>query len=219
MARYWEWIDPFKINPEETALLIIDMQTGFTQEDGPLFTPQCKEQLPVIVDLKKFCNEKGIPVFMSVFAQDVDFHNDHYWFRNKERGLLREDGSFGFKVGSPECQMDPQLAPVGDDVVFPKCTYGCLSHTELETWLKNKRITTLIICVTVTNWCVDSTIREAYHKDYKVVAVADAISSYPHCGAEADTWNQMFFDLWAEMFGRVTTADKVKAEIEEALAK
>lgn len=219
MARYWEWEDPFKINPEETALLIIDMQTGFTQESGPLFTPQCKEQLPVIVDLKKFCNEKGIPVFMSVFAQDVDFHNDHYWFRNKERGLLRPDGSFGFKLGSPECEMDPQLAPVGDDVVFPKYTYGCFSHTELETWLKKKRITTLIICGTVTNWCVDSTIREAYHKDYKIVAVADGISSYPHCGAEADTWNQMFFDLWAEMFGRVTTADKVKAEIEEAMTK
>ena len=52
MARYWEWEDPFKINPEETALLIVDMQKGFTQESGPLFTPQCKEQLPVIADLK-----------------------------------------------------------------------------------------------------------------------------------------------------------------------
>ena len=27
MARYWEWDAPFTIHPEETALLIIDMQT------------------------------------------------------------------------------------------------------------------------------------------------------------------------------------------------
>ena len=53
---------PFTIHPEETALLIIDMQTGFTQPDGPLYTPQSAEQLPTIADLKKFCNEKGIPV-------------------------------------------------------------------------------------------------------------------------------------------------------------
>ena len=66
MARYWEWEDPFKSNPEETALLIVDMQKGFTQESGPLFTPQCKEQLPVIADLKKFCNEKNIPVFIII---------------------------------------------------------------------------------------------------------------------------------------------------------
>ena len=105
MARYWEWDAPFTIHPEETTLLIIDMQTGFTQPDGPLYTPQSAEQLPTIADLKKFCNEKGIPVFMSIFAQDVDFHNDHYWFRNKQRGLLTEDGDVKFKPGSPECQI------------------------------------------------------------------------------------------------------------------
>ena len=38
MARYWEWDAPFTIHPEETALLIIDMQTGFTQPDGPLLS-------------------------------------------------------------------------------------------------------------------------------------------------------------------------------------
>lgn len=219
MARYWEWTDPFKIDPRETALLIVDMQKGFTCEDGALFTAQAKEQLPVIADLKKFCNENGIPVFMSVFAQDVDYHNDFYWFRNKERGLLLENGDVKLKVGSPDCEMDEALAPVGDDVVFTKYTYSCFSHTELETWLKKKRITTLIICGTVTNWCVDSTIRDAYHRDYNVVAVADGISSYPHAGAEADTWNSMMFDLWAEAFAKVTTADKVKEEIEAALAK
>ena len=53
MARYWEWDAPFTIHPEETALLIIDMQTGFTQPDGPLYTPQSAEQLPTIADLKK----------------------------------------------------------------------------------------------------------------------------------------------------------------------
>ena len=207
MARYWEWDAPFTIHPEETALLIIDMQTGFTQPDGPLYTPQSAEQLPTIADLKKFCNEKGIPVFMSIFAQDVDFHNDHYWFRNKQRGLLTEDGDVKFKPGSPECQIDPALAPVEGDTVFPKYTYSCFSHTELETWLKKKRIRTLIICGTVTNWCVDSTIREAYHKDHNVVAVADGISSYDHCGRTANDWNTAMFDLWAEMFGRVMTAE------------
>ena len=159
MKRYWEWDAPFTIRPEETALLIIDMQTGFTQPDGPLFTPQSGEQLAAVAGLKKFCNEKGIPVFMSIFSQDTDFHNDHYWFRNKQRGLLGENGEFKFKPGSPECQIDPALAPVEGDTVFLKYTYSCLSHTELETWLKKKRIRTLIICGTVTNWCVDSTIR------------------------------------------------------------
>ena len=46
MARYWEWDAPFTIHPEETALLIIDMQTGFTQPDGPLYTPSPESSSP-----------------------------------------------------------------------------------------------------------------------------------------------------------------------------
>ena len=33
MARYWEWDAPFTIHPEETALLIIDMQNEFVRRD------------------------------------------------------------------------------------------------------------------------------------------------------------------------------------------
>lgn len=217
MARYWEWSDPFKIDPKETALIIVDMQKGFVDEGHCFFTPQAHDQIPLIADFKKFCNEAGIPVFMSVFAQDKDYHNDHYWFRNKERGLLNEDGSCKLRLGTDDCEMTKALEPVGDDVVFTKYTYSCFSHTELETWLKKKRIRTVIICGTCTDWCVDSTIRDAYHKDYNVVVLADGVSTYPHAGAEPDTWNTMLLDLWAEGFGRVVKAEEAKAEIKESL--
>ena len=217
MARYWEWSNPFKIDPKETALSIVDMQKGFVDEGHCFFTPQAHEQIPLIADFKKFCNEAGIPVFMSVFAQDKDYHNDHYWFRNKERGLLNEDGSCKLRLGTDDCEMTKALEPVGDDVVFTKYTYSCFSHTELETWLKKKRIRTVIICGTCTDWCVDSTIRDAYHKDYNVVVLADGVSTYPHAGAEPETWNTMLLDLWAEGFGGVVKAEEAKAEIKESL--
>ena len=217
MARYWEWSNPFKIDPKETALIIVDMQKGFVDEGHCFFTPQAHEQIPLIADFKKFCNEVGIPVFMSVFAQDKDYHNDHYWFRNKERGLLNEDGSCKLRLGTDDCEMTKALEPVGDDVVFTKYTYSCFSHTELETWLIKKRIRTVIICGTCTDWCVDSTIRDAYHKDYNVVVLADGVSTYPHAGAEPETWNTMLLDLWGEGFGRVVKAEEAKAEIKESL--
>ena len=217
MARYWEWSNPFKIDPKETALIIVDMQKGFVDEGHCFFTPQAHEQIPLIADFKKFCNEVGIPVFMSVFAQDKDYHNDHYWFRNKERGLLNEDGSCKLRLGTDDCEMTKALEPVGDDVVFTKYTYSCFSHTELETWLKKKRIRTVIICGTCTDWCVDSTIRDAYHKDYNVVVLADGVSTYPHAGAEPETWNTMLLDLWGEGFGRGVKAEEAKAEIKESL--
>ena len=47
----------------------------------------------------------------------------------------------------------------------------------------------------------------------------DGISSYDHCGRTANDWNTAMFDLWAEMFGRVMTAEQVKSEIEAASGK
>ena len=219
MARYWEWSSPFPIVPEETALIIVDMQKAFADEGRCMYAPQTGEQLPLIADFKKFCNDVGIPVFMSVFAQDEGYHNDYYWFRNKERGLLNEDGTCKLRLGTDDCAMTESLAPVGDDVVFTKYTYSCFAHTELETWLKKKRIRTLIVCGTCTDWCVDSTIRDAYHRDFNVVALADLISTYPHAGADPDTWNRMLFDLWGEAFARVMKAEEAKAEIRRALAE
>ncbi len=213
MARYWEWSAPFEINASETALIIVDMQKGFSEPSGSLFTPQAGEQLQATADLKKFCNENGIPVFMSAFAQDTDYHNKYYWARNRERGLINEDGSCKLRLNTSDAEMPDCLAPTDDDIYFTKYTYSCFAHTELETWLKEKRIRTVIICGTCTDWCVDSTIRDAYHKDYNVVAVADLISTYPHCGADPDTWNTMLFDLWGEAFAWVMNSEQIKAEL------
>ena len=76
--RYWEWSSPFQIVPEETALLIVDMQKAFADEGRCMYSSQTGEQIPLIADFKAFCNENGIPVFMSVFAQDEGYHNDYY---------------------------------------------------------------------------------------------------------------------------------------------
>lgn len=219
MARYWEWSDAFEIIPEETALIIVDMQKGFVDEGYSLYTPQAREQLPLIADFKKFCNEKGIPVFMSVFAQDTDYHNDFYWARNKERGLLHEDGTCKLKLGTDDCVMTEALEPIEEDVVFTKYTYSCFAHTELETMLKKRKIRTVIVCGTCTDWCVDSTIRDAYHRDFNVVAMADGVSTYPHAGADPETWNSMELDLWAEGFASVKTAADLKEIITKNLDK
>ena len=219
MKRYWEWSAPFKILPEETALIIVDMQKGFVDEGFCFFTPQAREQVPLIRDFKRFCHEKGIPVFMSVFAQDTHYHNDYYWFRNTERGLQNDDGTCKLRLGTADCEITADLAPEGDDVVFTKYTYSCFAHTELETWLKKKRIRTVIVCGTCTNWCVDSTIRDAYHKDLNVVALADCVSTFPHAGADGKTWNAMELDLWGEGFARVLSAEEAKKEIEEAAGR
>ena len=128
---------------------------------------------------------------------------------------MNEDGTCRLRRGTVDGEITDALAPSGDDVYFTKYTYSCFSHTELETMLKKKRIRTVIVCGTCTDWCVDSTIRDAFHRDYNVVALADCISTYPHAGAEPETWNSMLFNLWGEGFAWVMKAEECKKEIEK----
>ena len=53
MARYWEWSTPFKIDPKDTALIIVDMQRGFVDEGFCFYTPDANAQIPVIAEFKK----------------------------------------------------------------------------------------------------------------------------------------------------------------------
>lgn len=213
--KYWEWKPSFELKTDECAFLIVDMQKGFVDAGECLEVPMARAQLDEITDFKQFCNQHKIPVYMSVFAQGPDYSYDFYWKKNKERGLMDERGNYKFKVGSPECEMTSKLAPCLSDTVFTKYGYDCFAHTDLENWLKKQNIKTLIICGTVVNWCVDSTVRSAYHKDYNVVVMADGVSGYDHAGATAQQWVDMELDLFGEGFARVLKEKEILAELKK----
>lgn len=144
-----------------------------------------------------------------------DYAYDFYWKRNKERGLLNKDGSCKFSRNSAETQLCGSLASLvsDNDCVFSKYSYDCFAHTSLEFELKRRHIKTVIVVGTVVNWCVDSTVRSAYHKDYNVVVLSDCVSGYEHAGATGDKWVDMELDLFAEGFAEVMSSDAAISEL------
>lgn len=144
-----------------------------------------------------------------------DYAYDFYWKRNKERGLLNKDGSCKFSRNSAEAQLCDSLASLvsDNDCVFSKYSYDCFAHTSLKFELKRRHIKTVIVVGTVVNWCVDSTVRSAYHKDYNVVVLSDCVSGYEHAGATGDKWVDMELDLFAEGFAEVMSSDAAISEL------
>lgn len=140
---------------------------------------------------------------------------DFYWKRNKERGLLNKDGSCKFSRNSAETQLCDSLASLvsDNDCVFSKYSYDCFAHTSLEFELKRRHIKTVIVVGTVVNWCVDSTVRSAYHKDCNVVVLSDCVSGYEHAGATGEKWVDMELDLFAEGFAEVMSSDAAISEL------
>ncbi len=211
--RFWEWNPVFKLDPKKSALLIIDMQNGFVEAGAPLEVPMARKQLPEIKKLLQFCRDHKIPVIFTVFCVGPDFHYPFYWKIAKQRGLLLDPPESMFWEGKHETAIIPELFPIGGERVVKKCGYDAFANTELNQILHSLGVSYLVVTGTVINWCVDSTVRSAFHHFYNVVVVSDGVSAYEHAGSSAEIWQNMELDLFAEAFARVAKSDEVMKEL------
>ena len=211
--RYWEWEPVFRLDARRVALLVVDMQNGFVEPGALLEVPMARAQVPVIRSLLEFCRARGIPVVFTAFSVGPDFRYPFYWAMARQRGLDLEAPASMFGAGRPETAIVSALAPEPGERVVRKCGYDAFADTELEQILRSRAVTDLIVAGTVVNWCVDSTVRGAFHRGYNVVVVADGVSGYAHAGASGETWRDMELDLFAEAFGRVLPAEQIMKEL------
>lgn len=211
--KYWEWEPAFELDPKQTALLIIDMQNGFVEQGAPLEVPMARSQLPAIQRLLHFFRAQNLPVLFTAFCVAPDSHYPFYWHMAKQRGLRLEPPDCTFWPHKHETKITPSLQPQKDERVIMKSGYDGFANTELEQLLQARGIRTLVIAGTVVNWCVDSTVRSAFHRFYNSVIVADGVSGYDHAGHSAEDWCQMELDLFAEAFGRVMSTEEIMKEL------
>lgn len=213
MKHYWEWESVFQLIPQETALLVIDMQRGFVDEGALLEVPMARRQVPVIGELILFCRIKKIPVLYTAFCVRPDFHYDFYWKIAKQRGVKLDSPQRNFWEGTLETEIVTALRPLPEETVIKKCGYDSFARTNLDDILHTLGIKSLLVTGTVINWCVDSTVRSAFHKNYNVVVVSDAVSAYDHAGGSAEDWCKLELNLFAEAFGRVLSSKEIMNEL------
>lgn len=215
--RYGDWEPVFRLDPEQSALLVIDMQNGFIEEGAALEVPMARQQVPAIKNLIEYCRSKGIPVVYTRFCiTGEEGCYKFYWRLAKQRGLAIDSPDFEFLGNAHAVQVTPELAPASGEHVIDKPGYDCFAESNLEDVLRTLKVSQLMVTGTVLNWCVDSTVRAAYHRHYDVAVIADGVSSYDHAGATAEQWCRMELDLMAEAFGRVLSSSDAMNELDRA---
>lgn len=80
--------------------------------------------------------------------------------------------------GSWGAEIIPELAPQEGDYVVHKQRFNAFYQTEMELMLRCWNVQTLIVCGMITEVCVESTIREAFVRDFDVLEVADGVGSW-----------------------------------------
>ena len=189
-----------RLNPDSTALIIVDMQKSFCCEGGSfdkrgfdirparelarrlnMFLKEARGSLKHIIHLKMM----KLPELSSPVVDEL------YRRINIERSV------------------DPALAefygviPQPGDVVIPKYKYSGFVSTYLDQYLRTKGINTLIITGIATNVCVESTARDGFMREYHIVIPSDLTEG---TSAEAKQWSLLNLDMF---FGEVVSSSDI----------
>jgi nicotinamidase-related amidase len=135
------------------ALIVIDVQNEYFTGKLPITYPS--GSLDNILQVMNIASERNIPVIVVRHTQ------------------LAEDTPI-FKPGSQEWELHPEIAKLPYDLLIEKNLPGSFTGTQLETWLKEKGIDTVVIAGYMTQMCCDTTARQASHLGFSVEFLADA---------------------------------------------
>jgi nicotinamidase-related amidase len=201
----------------QTALLVIDMQfldahpdwgigkkaklLGTEDQLAYYFGRLQSTTIPALVELTDAFRRKDMPVLHAhVESKTVD--GREVGWRHRSLGLV-------VPAGAREAEFLPEMHPLPGEVVVAKTTSGTFVSTDLNLVLRNMGISRLVVGGVTTNNCVESTIREAADRGYRVIMVEEATATFtPELQAAA------IMNI-NRNFGVVRTLADVMAELEK----
>jgi len=138
------------------ALLVIDVQNEYFTGKLPVsYPPGSLENILQIMDI---ANEQAIPVIII-------------------QHTATQENATTFRKGSPEWELHPEIARRNYEVLIEKHLPGSFTGTNLESWLREREIDTLVITGYMTQMCCDTTARQAVHLGLSVEFLADATAT------------------------------------------
>jgi nicotinamidase-related amidase len=79
--------------------------------------------------------------------------------------------------GASSAALHPKVVVQAGDIILAKPHIGSFQATELETILRARGIDTILIGGIATNFCCDTTAREAHAREFKVLFLSDGTAT------------------------------------------
>ena len=211
---------PIALDPEKSALLIIDVQRYFAKPDSPFaqvfeklvpgatsgyFERVESTVLPNIQRLQECFRTRNLPIIFCCFGSFLEDGQDlPEWIKDFDQLGLRLLGQRpNPTVNDPSWQVDDRVAPRPGELVLNKNTSGPLNSTKLDQILRNAGVNSLVVCGLTTAVCVTQTARETADRGFRVLVVEDA------CTEMSEEMHHTALFNFSFVFGRVRTTEEV----------
>ena len=201
----------FQYQPSRLALINVDMQSVFVH-GSPISAPDGLAVLEKVNLISAQCRSSGATVIHTRHVIRPDGSNigvmgalmpnvcDGFMNRDQERTELYSD-------------LDVQT----NDIVVEKPRFGAFTHTDLDLVLRTKGIDTVAVTGIATNICCETTAREAYALNYKVLFIEDATCTFDKEGSTAAELQKATCSSLAFGFAEVVSSEYFCQELDQAV--
>jgi nicotinamidase-related amidase len=166
------------VEPDRTALLVIDLQKGGYNADKIAAEPQHAylfERIREVVipngqKLLAACRAAGVEVIYTVV--------ESLTLDGRDRSLDYKVSGIFFPKGAWQAEMLDELKPLPNEIVIPKTSSSLFNSTNFEYVLRNLGVEYVMVMGIVTDQCVETAVRDGCDRGFMMTLVEDACATF-----------------------------------------